>query len=303
MKGLVALGRIALSLALMSSLVLVAHAESAFAQSADLDRVEELTRLGRVEEARAVLAAWWEGPRTGAPARELQRGLWLRGRLTVDPLQADLDYQRILVLYPSSPYAPQALLRLAQAAHARGEASVAANHVAALVRDYPASPSRVQAEAWLAAAGPAPAAAIAAVAAGPGASTAAPSQAATGRGGAAPAPAAPPTPAPSQAARDTVAAIRPSTGRPPAPADERLDWFVQFGAFSDEDRAFDLQRRLVAAGLAARLVRVQGSGFLHVRLGRFPTRDDANRQLQDVTRRGFTAAIVHDERAEEVVRR
>jgi cell division protein FtsN len=82
-----------------------------------------------------------------------------------------------------------------------------------------------------------------------------------------------------------------------------LDWYVQFGAFSDEDRAFDLQRELVAAGLAARLVRVQGSGFLHVRLGRFGAREDANRQLEDVTRRGFTAAIVRDDRAEEVVRR
>jgi cell division protein FtsN len=82
-----------------------------------------------------------------------------------------------------------------------------------------------------------------------------------------------------------------------------LDWSVQFGAFSDEDRAFTLQRELVASGLAARLVRVQGSGFLHVRIGRFGTREEAARQLDAVSGGGFTAAIVRDDRAEEVVRR
>jgi hypothetical protein len=255
--------------------VLAVVPTSAWAQSTDLDRVEELSRVGRIEEARSVLDAWWAGARTEAPARELQRGLWLRGRLTVDPAQAELDYQRLIVLYPSGPYAPQALLRLAQAAHARGEADVASSHVASLVRDYPTSPSRTQAEAWMASAGPVP-------------------------------PRADPTVAPPAVTRvspDSAAALRPAPGRAPAPADVVLDWFVQFGAFSDEDRAFELQRELVAAGLAARLVRVTGSGFLHVRLGRFGNRDDANRELQDVTRRGFTAAIVRDERAEEVVRR
>lgn len=294
------------ALALAVAFAMGASPGFARAQSSELDRVEELTRLGRVEEARALLTAWWEGPRVDAPGRELQRGLWLRGRLTVDPAQAELDYQRILVLYPSSPYAPQALFRLAQAAHARGDAGAAASHVAALGRDYPAAPSRTQAEAWLASAGPAQAVSPSAAAGGGGA----PGGAAAAGGGAAarpatlpPAPAGGAPPAVAPTARDSVAAIRPSTGRPPAPAEAVLDWFVQFGAFSDEDRAFELQRELVAAGLAARLVRVEGSGFVHVRLGRFGTREDANRQLQDVTRRGFTAAIVRDERAEEVVRR
>jgi cell division protein FtsN len=59
----------------------------------------------------------------------------------------------------------------------------------------------------------------------------------------------------------------------------------------------------VAAGLAARLVRVEGSGFLHVRIGRFETRAEASQQLQRVTGLGYTAAIVRDDRAEELVRR
>jgi hypothetical protein len=243
----------------------------ALAQSSALDRVEEFTRLGRAEEARAVLAEWWGGDRDDASQRDLQRGLWLRGRLTVDPAQAELDFQRLAVLYPSGPYTPQALFRLAQAAHARGDEAGAQRHVDALARDYPNATSRTQAEAWLRAAGRAPAVGAAATTVMP--------------------------------ADTSVSGIRSSGGRAPAPADVELDWSVQFGAFSDEDRAFALQTDLVAAGLAARLVHVVGSGFVHVRIGRFATRDEASRQLEEVARRGFTAAIVRDDRAEEVVRR
>jgi cell division protein FtsN len=82
-----------------------------------------------------------------------------------------------------------------------------------------------------------------------------------------------------------------------------LDWSVQFGAFTDQDRAFALHQQLFDAGLAARLVRVAGSGFVHVRIGRFATREAASQELQRVTALGYTAAIVRDDRAEELVRR
>jgi cell division septation protein DedD len=242
-----------------------------------LDRVEELARLGRTEEARTVLQEWWDEVRDAASQRDLQRGLWLRGRLTVDPNLAELDYQRLVVLYPSSPYAPQALLRLAQSAHASGDGAAAERHVTTIVRDYPASPVRAEAEAWLRGAGTPP----------PATDT--------------PRSVTPPPPA--TATRDSVAAPAPAPGRPVAPADVALEWSVQFGAFTDESRAFALHGELVSAGLAARLVRVAGSGFVHVRIGRFATRAEASTQLQQVTARGFTAAIVRDSRAEEVVLR
>jgi len=258
------------------------------AQGTDLDRVEELARLGRTEEARSALTEWWGSARDNASQRDLQRGLWLRGRLTVDPVQAELDFQRLVVLYPSGTHAPQALLRLAQARYAQGDGEAARRHVEQLARDYPTSPSRSQAETWMRSAGPPPAAPVA----GGLATTAA-----AGTGGGQPLPSA------AAAAPSDPSTIRPSAGRPPAPADVVLDWSVQFGAFSDEQRAFSLQRDLVSAGLAARLVRVEGSGFLHVRLGRYGTREEAARQLEDLTRQGYAAAIVRDDRAEEVVRR
>jgi cell division septation protein DedD len=291
--------RVAIAAALLLLAPWVAPAPAA---GQALDRVEELVRLGRTNDARTVLQEWWTTERDDAPQRDLQRGLWLRGRLTPDPTLAELDFQRLVVLYPSSPFAPQALLRLAQSAHAHGDGAAAERHVASIVRDYPASPTRADAEAWLRSAGtPPPAMEVAAPATGPPAS---PEPAA-----AQPPPTQPTTtqPAPTQPATTqpatTVPVIQPTTPRPPAPADAVLDWAVQFGAFTDQDRAFALHQQLFDAGLAARLVRVAGSGFLHVRIGRFGTREEAVRELQRVTALGYTAAIVRDDRAEELVRR
>jgi cell division septation protein DedD len=245
-------------------------------QSPTLQRVEELTRSGRAEEARVELMEWWAGARDDSSQRDLQLGLWLRGRLTVDPAQAELDFQRLVVLYPSSPYAPQAIFRLAQSRYAQGDVEGAQRHVATLARDYPSSQSRTEAEAWLRAAG----------APGTGAPPTAPAQ--TSRPAISPSAPPPDTTAPFRAAR---------------PASAPQIWFVQFGAFADESRAFALHQELVDAGLAARLVRVEGSAFLHVRIGRFATREEANAQLQQVTARGYSASIVRDERPESMVQR
>jgi len=271
-------------------LLSVLLAGSLAAQSPTLQRVEELARTGRAEEARVELMEWWNGARDDSSQRDLQLGLWLRGRLTVDPAQAELDFQRLVVLYPSSPYASQAIFRLAQARHAQGDMEGARRHVATLIRDYPSSQSRSEAEAWLQAAGAAPPSTTTASAPTP---TPQPTPGGAGAptgGGAAPTPAAP--------TADTTPPFRP----PRAEATPEI-WFVQFGAFADESRAFALHEELVDAGLAARLVRVQGSAFLHVRIGRFTTREDANRQLEQVAARGYSASIVRDERPETMVNR
>jgi len=244
-------------------------------QSPTLQRVEDLARMGRAEEARGELLEGWDGGQDNASQRDLQLALWLRGRLTVDPGQAELDFQRLVVLYPSGPYTPQALLRLAQGSYAQGDVEAARRHVATLTRDYPSSQSRSEAEAWLRgaeSAGPPPA----------------PAQTAQ----------ATPVPAPA----DTAAPAEPPFREARAPQ-APLQWYVQFGAFADEDRAFALHGELVDAGLAARLVSVEGSAFLHVRMGRFATREEANAQLEQVRVRGYSASIVRDERPETTVRR
>jgi len=121
-----------------------------------LDRVDDLVQAGRTEDARATLLRWWSRVLPRASRRDVQRGLWLRARLTVDPSQAALDYQRLVVEYPGGPYSAQALFRLAQAAWESGDSAEAARDVARLARDYPGSRVGGDAEAWLTAAGPPP---------------------------------------------------------------------------------------------------------------------------------------------------
>jgi hypothetical protein len=235
-----------------------------------LDRVEELARLGRTEEARVMALEWWRSSGPRASRRDTQRGLWLRGQLTPDAAQAVLDFNRLVVEYPGGPWSDLALLRLAQAAYAAGDSAAAAAHVARLLLEYPASPVRSEAEAWLATAGPVsqPAA--------PDSGIARPDSA----------PARPPAPAP---AGDAAAAS--GTG----------EFTIQLGAFSTVARAESLLRQLADAGFEGRLARVPGSDLVRVRLGRFDSTEGAEALLWRVRDRGFTAAMARDAHREEPV--
>lgn len=238
------------------------------AQSA-LEEVERLTRLGRTEEARAALSDWWEGDRSRASRRDLQRGLWLRGRLTVDPVQAELDFQRLAVLYPSGDFTPDAILRLAQAAWAMGDEEAARRHMETLERDYPRSSALERGREWMADAGPLPAAdqRLAGTEAPP-----------------------PRTPAPTPPAE--------ARERRAAPAAQSGSYSVQLGAFAEVERARALYDEVRGEGVEARIVRVQGSNFTHVRVGSFAQRAAAVELLDELTAMGINAALVRDERPE-----
>jgi cell division septation protein DedD len=300
---------------LLISFLSVAGVRPAHGQSA-LERVDELARLGRAEEARALL-------REGASRRELQRGLWLRGRLTVDPVQAELDYQRLVVLYPSGQFTPEALLRLAQGAFAAGDEEGARRYVATLAMDYPRSDASERAENWLAAAGPVPPAGDTptgsataqtptddAVAANPtGADepvadsaeadeTSPPEQALeepAADSSASPSVAGPNEPVSASAAVGGAGGAAAAAGPP-------MNYFVQLGAFADEERALALYDEVSGSGIDVRVVRVEGSRFTHVRVGRFAQRESAVELLDDLTRQGVSAALVRDDRPERLLR-
>lgn len=249
-------------------------APAAGTAQSQLEQVERLTRMGRTEEARVTLMDWWEEDRPDASRRERQRGLWLRGRLTVDPVQAELDFRRLTVLYPSGQFTPDAVLRLAQAAWAMGNEQEARDYVSSLVRDYPRSDARERAEEWLVAAGPLP----------------------------------PEGDTPTRAA--PIAAER---RMPPAESTPRrteateadtpvMNYYVQLGAFGEADRALMLHEEVSALGVEARVVRVVGSRFTHVRVGRFANRAAAVEVLEALTAEGINAALVRDDRPEEVIR-
>ncbi len=234
------------------------------AQERSLRQVEQFASTGRAEEARAMLLEWWGNDRSDASRRDLQLGLWLRGRLTVDPGQAARDFRRLVIEYPGGPYADLALFRLAQAAHAQGDRERARTYMTSLTRDHPGSPVRERAEAWMARA-----------------STAGPPPVLTRVEAEVP----PPSP-------DSAAPALSSDGR----------YTVQLGAFLDESRAAALLERATEAGLNVRLVRVEGSRLMHVRVGRFDSSAQASVSFQSVTALGFTAAVVRDAQNEEPVR-
>lgn len=234
-----------------------------------LDHVERLVTEGRAEEARAGLLEWWEASRADASRRDVQKSLWLRGILTVDPAQAALDFRRLVVEFPGGAYSDDALLRLAQVAWASGDSTMARGYVDQLRRDYPRTDATAAAVQWIEGAGPAPQ---------------------VREAPRVPAPAAEPAP-------------RAQPERAAAPDPDAPRFAVQLGAFSDVDRARALYRRALDQGFEARLVRVPGSPLLRVRVGRFDSAAEAGELLSRLRAMDFVAALVRDANTEERVAR
>jgi tetratricopeptide (TPR) repeat protein len=107
---------------------------------AGLDRVQALMDEGRVDNARRAYEQWWDRWSAEAPRDQQQRSLWLRALLSIDPAEAELDYRRLVLEYPTGPWTDGALLRLGYAAEARGATAEAREHFQRLVRDHPGSP-------------------------------------------------------------------------------------------------------------------------------------------------------------------
>lgn len=117
-----------------------------------LNRTQARMDEGRIREARLELMQWWDlhgASGVNGPDGELQRALWLRGLLTVDPRIAAVDFRRLAIEFPQGPYTGQARLRLAQSAHAQGDRDGAKELYVALERDFPNTGLRLAARAWL----------------------------------------------------------------------------------------------------------------------------------------------------------
>ena len=78
--------------------------------------------------------------------------------------------------------------------------------------------------------------------------------------------------------------------------EELPSWWTQM--FADDERAFALYEDVRAQDIDVRVVRVDGSQFTHVRVGRFAERAAAVELLEELTARGISAALVRDDRPE-----
>ena len=269
-----------------------------------LDAADALASAGRTEEARAILESWWEDDRPSASRRDRQRALWLRAVLTVDPSMAGLDFQRLVLRYPGGPYSDDALTRLGLISAAEGDLVRAADFFRTLVRDYPRSPERRSARAWLSEnereVEEAEAAVREAEAVAEQEAIALEEQLLQveeelqgGESG-----------ADSLSRANLVESAESLEALPVAPTEARLSeaesrYSVQLGAFLSEERARRLMAVAEDAGFATRLVRVIDSDLIHVRVGNFAERAEAVELMRRIREIGYDATIAADVALEE----
>jgi cell division septation protein DedD len=270
------------------------------AQVPTLDRADSLVTAGDYDAARNILDGWWSArDQFDVPGSDMARALMLRAQLAPDPETAEPDYLAVVIGYPTSPHAPQALLRLGQGLLAEGDATRAAAYLERLVADYPGRPERLPALLWLARANNIarrPAAACSAAQRGiqdtrdpdmramleveaaascaVGADASQPEQPAERR----------PAQRPAQQPRQDTGADRTASG----------SISVQAGAFRYRESADNLMEQLREAGHQPRLVRIPESGLLRVRVGRFPSDDGARALIDRLRDQGFDAVLVRD---------
>jgi hypothetical protein len=245
-----------------------------------LDQVDDYLRDGRLQDARSALLVW-ESANPDPSRADRQRGLWLRGLLTLDPEEASSSYARLLVEYPGGPFTDRALLRLALAADLRGDPEEAAIHYAQLARDHPTSPLQDRAELWLRD-HPEAAEAAGAQSVGPGVTTTA-------------------AETPRSSDRGGDASVVGLPGGLEGGGEVSTGYTVQLGAFSDPRWAEDLASQLQAAGFQPRVVRFRDDALVRVRIGHFETRAEAVAARDRVRAAGFEASLSTDPRREQGV--
>lgn len=284
----------AVSLLVMASVLVVLPGPAA-AQEPTLGEVEELIRAGRADDARSTLTRWATAVEGNLSRAELQRSIWLRAILTVDPSEAALDLERLVVEFPGGPWTDEALRRLAQLAAARGDTVGAAEYYRTLVRDHPGSPERLEARRWLDE--NAEAVAVARVRAREASADAARMEPAAGEETDESAPEAEVDSLARSAPADSIGEVdaapeEPPESEEPTAPEELFDFAVQVGAFESPVRARNLFQTVIDTGFEARLVSIPGSDLVRVRVGNFLDPEAATRVYDRLVAAGFDALVV-----------
>jgi hypothetical protein len=292
----------------LSALVLlVAVQGSGHAQDTSLDRVHNLIATGRFTEARTTLERWERDhgdPRSSAGPGDRARALYLRGVLSSDVRAAEDAFLGVVLSYPSSAAAPDALLRLGQALLTAGDAQRALAYLERLRSDYPGVPARETGLLWLARAQLATgSAASACTTARDGAAAAsAPhirtlfdvesDRACTGST----VPRAQQTvPPPQQQQPPTSAQLPPAqTGRTATVPALSGNFAVQTGAFRELRSAENVAAQMRARGIDVRVVLVGDSPLYRVRSGAFASSEEVNAAAARIRSAGFAVVIVSD---------
>ena len=111
-------------------------------------RAERMVREGRGEAGRALVDTLLAGTRPGS--LHYAQALYWRASLTASAAEAERGYRRVIVEYPVTRFAGDALLNLAQLEMARGDQEEALMHLHRFAREHPGHESRARANLWLA---------------------------------------------------------------------------------------------------------------------------------------------------------
>ena len=111
-------------------------------------RAQALVSDGNGVAGRALIDSMIAATPPSAPL--YPQALFWRASLAASAADAESDYKHIVVDYPLTPQAPDALLRLAQLELARGDRDGALGHLQRIPRDYPHSKSLARANYWIA---------------------------------------------------------------------------------------------------------------------------------------------------------
>ena len=129
-------------------LVLGAWAPGRLSAQSDprLKAAVDLAQSGQVDSARAMVRKLLAtlSPHDSA----YPQALYTQGMLAPDAPTVTANLQRVVVEYGWSPWAANALMRLAQLAYTQGDPASAIQSVQRLRRDYPDSPVKARADFW-----------------------------------------------------------------------------------------------------------------------------------------------------------
>lgn len=103
-------------------------------------RARRLVGEGNGAAARALVDSILRASDPATPA--YGEALYWHGALAPTAAEAERDYRRVIVEYPLSSYADDALLSIAELEQARGDRAGALQHLQRFVREHPASPAR-----------------------------------------------------------------------------------------------------------------------------------------------------------------
>lgn len=261
----------------------------------------DLAQNGRVDSARAVVRRLLATLSTQDSV--YPQALYTQGILAADAATVATNLQRVVVEYGQSPWAANALLRLAQLTYAQGDPAATVQSVQRLRRDYPDSPVRPRADFWGARADfdlkneTEGCALIQEALAGAGGDVEFKNQVTfyAARCSSAPPTAAVPAPAAAPPLPTDTAHRAPTAATPPSPTPgAKPTYAVQVLAVKSAADVDALLTRLKVMGYQGRVVR-DSTGFMKVRVGHYATHAEAARaQTQLKARLGGQPFVVEE---------